>query len=82
MTELNAEQAQTKFQKSFRSRTVHWITRDGEFWYICATDPDPEEGNMNPYFKVHARTGKLTEFFVTSDFVLFAKLRDQVAGST
>jgi hypothetical protein len=78
MIQVTLEKAKANVQKEFPSRTVHWLTHHASHWYVCATDKDPAEGELNPYFKVDDRTGEVSEFYVVQDISLFKKILDQV----
>lgn len=82
MGQLNAEQAKAKLLEVLPSRTVYWAVLHQGFWYLCATDKnDPDEGELNPYFKVHETSGEVSEFYVVQDIPLFQKIVAQV-GTT
>lgn len=82
MAQLNAEQAKAKVKELFPSRTVHWATLHESFWYVLAVDDtDPNEGDLNPYFKVSALTGVVTEFYVVKNMALFQKIIAQAGAS-
>lgn len=82
MPQLTAEQAGSKVTAMFPSRTVYWETLHENFWYVCAIDKtDPDEGDLNPYFKVSALTGAVSEFYVVQNMALFQKLVAQAGAS-
>ena len=82
MAQLNAEQAKAKVKELFPSRTVHWATLHESFWYVLAVDDtDPNEGDLNPYFKVSALTGVVAEFYVVKNMALFQKSIAQAGAS-
>ena len=78
MLDVTYDKAKASFQKAFPSRTVRWLTHHSDFWYILAPDKDPDEGSMNPYFKVDDKTGVVSEFYVVQDLSLFQTILAQV----
>ena len=81
MLEITYEKAKESFKKAFPSRTVHWLTHYSGYWYVLATDDDPIEGDLNPYFKVDDSTGEVGEFYIVQDLPLFTKILEQVKNT-
>lgn len=82
MAQLTAEQAKAKVQEAFPSRTIYWATLHESFWYVLAVDDaDPNEGDLNPYFKVSSLTGVVSEFYVVKEMALFQKIIAQAGTS-
>lgn len=79
MLEVTHQKAKDLFLKDFPGRKIRWITHHGSDWYVCATDNDPDEGLMNPYFKVDDATGKISEFYVIQNLDLFDTITKQIA---
>lgn len=79
MRKLSSADAKAKLLAKLPSRTVHWATQHEGFWYICATDKtDVDEGDLNPFFKVHETSGEVSEFYMINDIPLFEKIVAQV----
>ena len=79
---LNVEQAKSTLQKAFPDRVIHWAVEHEGYWYLCAIDPtDLDEGDLNPYFKVHASSGLISEFYVVNDIPLFQTIVAQARAS-
>lgn len=59
---LSQSEAESKVLSEYPDRTIDISLFHKTFWFVQARSTDSEEGSMNPYFKVDASTGKLTEF--------------------
>ncbi len=77
MAKLNLEQAKAKLLQRLPDRKIHWGTLYRGFWYLCATSEDPDEGQMNPYFKVDVVSGEVSEFYLVADLETFEAVRTQ-----